>query len=84
MLNHTYPARIGAFIAIIAVILLVKYVIAILIPDVPEDVQMQIERNKHFVNKIVYSMPDEVSDEIKRSAMKKISFAVRVNDDDPL
>ncbi|OQR84255.1 hypothetical protein ACHHYP_13660 [Achlya hypogyna] len=72
--------KLVAFVAIEHAVLLVKYVLAILVEDVPEDVQLQLDRQKFLVDKIVHLIQDDDDDDLVKG--NKIKVDLTVYDDD--
>lgn len=85
-INQLYSIRIWLFAFLSAILIFIKFVIAVYIPDVPVYVDIQMKRNKLFVDKIVYNTPDDNDDDIinAKNLVGKNRFVIRINDDDPL
>lgn len=85
-INYEWWNRVWIFFGMSAGILGLKYLIAINIPDVPEEVEIQLKRQEYFMDKVMHNIPDDDNDHmvsvLKSSMMNK--FTIRVNDDDPL
>ena len=60
--EHTQVERFALFVTLEHALLGAKAVIAMVINDVPLDVEMQIERSKFLVSKVILDTPDEESD----------------------
>lgn len=82
--NYTWAARVWIFFGISAGVVATKYYIAISIPDIPEEVEIQIQRQKYFIDKIMYNVPDDDIDHLTHKKVVENKYVVRVNDDDPL
>lgn len=82
--NYSWSARIWIFFGMSAGILLVKSYIAAAIPDVPEEVQIQLKRNAFYVSKVVDSVPDDDGEGLMGGDKADNRFTIRINDDDPL
>lgn len=85
-MNELYSIRIWLFGLLSGILIFIKFVISVYIPDVPVYVDIQLKRNKLFIDKIIYNTPDDDdSDIIKSKNIKsKNRFVIRINDDDPL
>jgi hypothetical protein len=81
-INYPWFSRIWIFFGMTAGILVMKFLIAINVPDSPLDVEIQLERNAYYVDKIIYNKPDDDNELTYTKVENK--FVVRVNDDDPL
>ncbi len=82
--NYTWPARVWIFFGMSAGIFFVKYVVAEYVPDTPRDVEIQVERNKYFIDKIVHNVPDDDDDALMSKDKVVNKYVIRINDDDPL
>ncbi|OQR89416.1 hypothetical protein ACHHYP_06299 [Achlya hypogyna] len=69
-----------AFVCIEHAVLIVKYMLTLIVDDVPEDVQLQLDRTKFLVDKIVYQIQDDDDDELTKG--NKIKVDLTVFDDD--
>ncbi|KDO33291.1 hypothetical protein SPRG_02100 [Saprolegnia parasitica CBS 223.65] len=69
-----------AFVGLEHGVLLVKFFLALLVEDVPEDVQLQLDRSKFLVSKIVYQIQDDDDDDLVKG--NKIKVDLTVYDDD--
>ncbi|EQC34252.1 hypothetical protein SDRG_08454 [Saprolegnia diclina VS20] len=69
-----------AFVGLEHGVLLVKYFLALLVDDVPEDVQLQLDRSKFLVNKVVFQIQDDDDDDLVKG--NKIKVDLTVYDDD--
>jgi hypothetical protein len=82
--NYTWPIRVWIFFGMSAGILAMKYYIAMLIPDVPEEVEIQMKRQAYFLDKILYNVPDDDVDQLVNKTKAESKYVIRINDDDPL
>lgn len=77
--------RVWAFLLIEHAILGVKYVIAVLIPDVSPDVEIQIQRADYINDKVVNNMADEDDSELAAATGSLLlDLTVKTTDDDPM
>ena len=81
-INTTFTGKIWIFLGTSIGVLLLKYVINIYIPDVPLDVDIQLQRKKYIIDKLFYDIRDE-DDDFKIVA-SKTEYIIRITDDDPL
>ncbi|OQS02860.1 hypothetical protein THRCLA_04808 [Thraustotheca clavata] len=73
-----------AFIVIEHGILLMKYFLAIVVEDVPEDVQLQLDRAKFLVSKIILQVRDDDDDDLIKGNKLKNEFKIYPNDEDDI
>lgn len=83
-LEYTYPARIWIFIGMVAGLLYVKKIIADYVPDCPREVEIQLERQQFYLNKILHNVGDDNGTELLDGVRGDVKYTIRVNDDDPL
>eukprot|EP01035_Chromulina_nebulosa_P017170 gene17170-22686_t len=83
-LNYTWADRTWVFIGINAGILLTKFIVAVAIPDVPLEVEIQLKRQAYIYDKIVSNIPDEEYEIPKPNSLNSQQFSIIVTDDDPL
>jgi predicted Zn-dependent protease with MMP-like domain len=69
------------FICCEIVCLVGKYVLSEVIEDVPEEVEMQLQRQEFLVSKVIENTPDEVTDDF-RAIGRKTNIIVTVTDMD--
>jgi len=81
-INTTFTGKIWIFLGTSIGVLLLKYIINIYIPDIPLDVDIQLQRKKYIIDKLFYDIRDE-DDDFKIVA-NKTEFTIRITDDDPL
>jgi hypothetical protein len=83
-LNYTWATRIWIFLIMSGSILACKVVIAMYVPDTPREVEIQLERQKFYLSKLVDNIPDEDNDALVSNIKSDSKFVVLINDDDPL
>jgi hypothetical protein len=83
-IDYTYTARIWIFMAMAAGLMYVKYVVAEWVPDTPREVDIQIQRQEYYINKIINNVPDEDDAGLVDGINAEIKYTIRINDDDPL
>lgn len=83
-INYTWSERVWIFFGMAAGIFVVKYVIAEYIPDTPQEVDIQLQRQAFYYDKLVHNVPDDDNDALLENINAKNKYVVRVNDDDPL
>lgn len=81
-INTTFTGKIWIFLGTSIGVLLLKYIINIYIPDIPLDVDIQLQRKKYIIDKLFYDIRDE--DDDFKIAANKTEFTIRITDDDPL
>ena len=62
----------------------VKYLIAISIPDVPIEVEIQLKRQRFFSSKIVDNAVDDDDSFLEKGMGISAEYTIRITDDDPL
>jgi hypothetical protein len=83
-LNHTWATRVWIFIVMSGGIMIAKTIVAIYVPDTPEEVEIQLKRQKFYLSKIIDNVPDEDNSGLLTNIKSKIQYTIRFNDDDPL
>lgn len=53
-------------------------------PDVPQDVDIQLQRKEFIVSKVLFDAADDVEDEEEQRIKQQIDYTIRITDDDPL
>jgi hypothetical protein len=81
--DYSWSTRNWIFFGVALLIMGAKLLVDVLVPDVPDDVAMQIKRADFVVSKILYDAEDDVDLAVDPLALKA-EFKVRVIDDDPL
>lgn len=85
-LNETWAARIWIFIVMAGGLFVIKWMIAEFVPDIAEDIELQLQRSKFYLSKIVDNVPDDNVEERAGKEQKKLlkgKYEIRINDDDP-
>lgn len=83
-IDERWVARVFIFFGMCAGIFWLKYTIAAYIPDVPLEVEIQMQRQDYFIDKIVHNIPDDDDDDLATDMKAENKFVIRINDDDPL
>ncbi len=81
--NRSNAARVGIFLVFEHGMWAFKFALALLIPDVPTDVDIQLQRQKFIVSKVVHNAPDQDDDELVKDQGKLSDHAVFQTDGDP-
>jgi anoctamin-10/anoctamin-7 len=81
---YTWPWRIWTFVLFTVFILVIKQVIAIVIPDTPHEVDIQLKRNEFVVNKVAENQKDYVETLDAMKLRVRPIFKLKIGDDDPL
>ena len=79
-----WSSRIWIFITMSAGVLILKGIISVLVPDVPVRTEVQMRRQKHFVDKVLHNIPDEDNQNLLDIVKSDGKYEIRINDDDPL
>ena len=82
--NQTWVVRVWLFILVATVLLFIKAIIQALIPDVPENVEIQIKRQKYLTDKLLYDIMDEEDDDLITGNAILPNYIVTEKDQDPL
>eukprot|EP00981_Chlorochromonas_danica_P001972 scaffold409_cov167-Ochromonas_danica.AAC.4 len=81
--NYTWPERVWIFILMATGLFCIRAIVAFLIPDIPEDVTIQLDRQDYIVGKVVDNIEDE-DDNLVKSNFETPSFLITPTDDDPM
>jgi len=81
--DYGWSTRNWIFFGISLLIMGLKFLVDVLIPDVPKDVDMQVKRADFVVSKLMYDAQDDVDLAFDMASLKA-EYKVRVIDDDPL
>jgi hypothetical protein len=82
--EYTWPVRIWIFIGMSTGILFVKFVIALMVPDVSTEVEIQLERQDLITKKLIDGKGDEDDSELEKISQTSVTYTIRITDDDPL
>ncbi|RHY94480.1 hypothetical protein DYB37_006836 [Aphanomyces astaci] len=79
--NHTFSgmsfeSKLWTFIAVEHVILLFKYVLSVVIDDVPEDVKLQLDRSKFLNDKVVHLIQDDDDADLVKGNKLKVDLTI--------
>ncbi len=83
-INYTWSERVWIFILMSTGLFCIRLLVAFLIPDVPEEVKIQIDRQEYLNDKIINNVPDEDDNELSKNNMVIPSYLIRGTDDDPM
>lgn len=81
--DFTWNQRIWIFIGMSCGIFIMKYLLSIVIPDTPREVEIQIERREFIVGKLFKNIVDE-DNSAGTFKKKPPEFTIRITDDDPM
>lgn len=81
-INYEWYTRVWIFIGMCTGIFSLKIMVAIAIPDLPRDVEIQFKRRDYIIDKIVNNIPDDENS--FESINQKAEYIIRLTDDDPL
>lgn len=79
----SWSLRNWIFFSVAGIIMGSKYIIDVIIPDVPKDVEVQLKRAKFVVSKVMYDASDDLEMALEKGVCKA-DLKVRIIDDDPL
>ena len=82
--GHTWVARIWIFFGISVLLISIKSIVQMITPDIPVDVDIQLQRNKYYMDKILYDIADEDDSLLTKDIGIDTEYAIRITDDDPL
>jgi hypothetical protein len=83
-INYPWYNRVWIFFGMCVGIEMVRYLIALYVPDVPTDVEIQLERKEYYIKKIIHNVPDDEEDLLTKIDKTENRYVFRINDDDPL
>lgn len=83
-INSTWIMRVWTFILMVGFIIGAKFTFAFMVPDVPDDVSIQLERQDFIIGKVLYDSVDEYDDTTTKKVKLTADFVIRVADDDPM
>ena len=81
--NYPWHTRNFIFLGMVVSVAILRALIVYLIPDIPRDVRIQLQRQNYILSKVLYDAQDEVESDYLTEALKA-EYVVRVIDDDPL
>ncbi len=81
--NRSNAERIGIFLAFEHCMWAFKFALALLIPDVPTDVDIQLQRQQFIVSKVIHNAPDQDDEDLVKDQGKLTDYAVFQTDGDP-
>jgi hypothetical protein len=82
--DYTWTVRVWIFVCMAAGILGVKAFIAAIVPDVPHEVTIQLQRTEYLTDKFFNDILDEEDIEMSSTVASNVDYCVKVTDDDPL
>lgn len=77
LINYTWPGRVWIFICMSAGILVTKYIVAVYVPDVPLEVEIQLKRQEFYLDKIVRNIADEDDSALTEGIKADINYTIR-------
>jgi hypothetical protein len=78
-LNYPWYGRIWIFVAMSSSIFAIKIIISLIIPDTPQEVEIQLKRREYIVDKIVNNIPDDFN-EVVTSDQKTSDFVIKLSE----
>lgn len=82
--KYTWVVRVWLFFSISLLLLGAKTVVQMLTPDMPLDVDIQLQRQKYIVDKVINNIPDDNDDALGKNVSIEQDYPIRITDDDPL
>jgi hypothetical protein len=82
--GYTWVVRIWIFFSVAVLLIGTKSAVQLLTPDVPLDVDIQLQRQKYIVDKIINNIPDEDDASLGKNVKIDAEYPIRITDDDPL
>jgi threonine/homoserine/homoserine lactone efflux protein len=83
-LNYSWVDRVWIFILIACGLFSIRYFVAWLIPDEPEEVKIQLKRQEYITDKVIHNIADEEPEELHNANFETPSYIVLKTDDDPM
>jgi len=83
-LNYTWALRIWIFILMASGLFCIRSLVQWLIPDIPAEVIIQLDRQDYIVGKVLENIQDEDDSDLTKSLFIVPNYLVNVTDDDPL
>lgn len=83
-INYTWSERVWIFIMMSTGLFCIRLLVAFLIPDVPEEVTIQCDRQEYLVDKVIDNVADEDDTDLSKNNFVIPSYLVRGTDDDPM
>jgi hypothetical protein len=82
--NTPLAERVWYFVLIEHALFLVKYGLALAVPDVPHEVDIQLARQEFIVSKVFDNAEDENDEDLAKDVAVELDLTIRKTDDDPL
>ena len=82
--NQQWPVRVWIFFSMSVLVIIIKACLAYVIPDVPQDVRIQAQRNEFYLKKVVENRRDVLAPMDASSLRVRPNFKLKIGDDDPL
>jgi len=76
--------RVWYFVLFEHCLFMVKYALAIIVPDVPFEVDIQLARQSFIISKVIDNAEDENDDDLAKDISVELDLTIRKTDDDPL
>lgn len=83
-IDYTWPQRAWIFIMMASGLFGIRLLVAWLIPDVPESVQIQLARSEYINGKVMDNIQDEDDSLLAKNNFQVPSYLVLPTDDDPM
>lgn len=83
-INQRWVVKAFIFVSMSSAILSVQSICAMVIPDEPEEVTIQLQRQDYICGKILDDIQDEDDTDLIKDVSSKLDYTIRITDDDPL
>jgi hypothetical protein len=77
--HYTRFQQFWIFIGFQWVMFAAVYMLSAVIPDIPPEVELQVERAEYIEKKLIEKMPDEAEDDVRGSTGNRASFNLENN-----
>lgn len=82
--DYRWVVRVWIFICFAGGIITINALIAIAVPDVPPEVDIQLKRQEYLVGKVLDNIQDEDEEGLTQGLSTKVDYTVLETDNDPL
>lgn len=76
-IDERWAVRVWIFIAMSSSIFMINSLLAYLVPDVPEEVEIQLARQDYIVDKVLHNVQDEDDDGLIKDVSAKLDYTIR-------
>jgi hypothetical protein len=83
-INYRWALRVWIFILMSAGLFSIRMTVAWLIPDEPEEVIIQLDRQKYITDKVLNDVEDEDDSGLSKGLFISPNYLVKITDEDPM